>query len=107
MNQETELTSFETRRRDAASGVRGDHQKTTEIARARSARTRTTPSGGNKRQRRRVGNHAPVPGETHTAETAGQRGGTPDSLDLFLRRARAHPLLTAADEVELAQRIER
>jgi RNA polymerase primary sigma factor len=30
-----------------------------------------------------------------------------DSLDLFLRRARAHPLLTAAEEVELAQQIER
>jgi len=30
-----------------------------------------------------------------------------DSLDLFLRRARAHPLLTAAEEIELSQRIER
>ncbi len=30
-----------------------------------------------------------------------------DSVDLFLRRARMHPLLNAAEEVELAQRIER
>ena len=30
-----------------------------------------------------------------------------DSLELFLRRARAHPLLTAAEEIELAQQIER
>ncbi|HEY8763344.1 MAG TPA: sigma-70 family RNA polymerase sigma factor [Solirubrobacteraceae bacterium] len=30
-----------------------------------------------------------------------------DSLDLFLRRARAYPLLTAAEEVELTKRIER
>jgi len=30
-----------------------------------------------------------------------------ESLDLFLRRARAHPLLTAAEEVELTKRIER
>ncbi len=30
-----------------------------------------------------------------------------DSLELFLRSARSHPLLTAAEEVELAKRIER
>jgi RNA polymerase primary sigma factor len=30
-----------------------------------------------------------------------------DSVDLFLRRARIHPLLSAAEEVELAKRIER
>ncbi len=35
------------------------------------------------------------------------RAGTPESLDLFLQRARVHPLLTAADEIELAKRIER
>jgi len=33
--------------------------------------------------------------------------GTPESLDLFLRQARVHPLLTAAEEIELAKRIER
>src|SRR4051795_6546761 len=32
---------------------------------------------------------------------------TTDSLQLFFNEARKHPLLTAADEVELAQRIER
>jgi RNA polymerase primary sigma factor len=31
----------------------------------------------------------------------------PEALDLFLRRARTYPLLTAAEEVELAQRVER
>jgi RNA polymerase primary sigma factor len=31
----------------------------------------------------------------------------PEALDLFLRRARAYPLLTAAEEVELAKRVER
>jgi RNA polymerase primary sigma factor len=31
----------------------------------------------------------------------------PDALDLFLRRARVHPLLTAGEEVELAKRVER
>ncbi len=33
--------------------------------------------------------------------------GSLDSLDLFFRQARQHPLLTAGEEVELAQRIER
>src|SRR3954451_3933837 len=32
---------------------------------------------------------------------------TTDSLQLFFNEARKHPLLTAADEVELAKRIER
>ena len=31
----------------------------------------------------------------------------PDSLSLFFRQARQHPLLTAAEEIELAKRIER
>lgn len=31
----------------------------------------------------------------------------PESLDLFLQRARVHPLLTAAEEIELTKRIER
>jgi RNA polymerase primary sigma factor len=34
-------------------------------------------------------------------------GGVVESLELFLRRARLHPLLTAAEEIELAKRIER
>ncbi len=46
-------------------------------------------------------------GEGTQAQSAGQATGTLDSLDLFLRSARMHPLLTAAEEVELAKRIER
>jgi RNA polymerase primary sigma factor len=42
----------------------------------------------------------PVPG-TETLET------TTDALQLFLREIGRHPLLTAADEVELSKRIER
>jgi RNA polymerase primary sigma factor len=34
-------------------------------------------------------------------------GASLESLDVFLRQARIHPLLTAAEEIELAQRIER
>ena len=33
--------------------------------------------------------------------------GSLDSLELFMRKARVHPLLTAAEEIELAKRIER
>jgi RNA polymerase primary sigma factor len=44
---------------------------------------------------------------TRTISEAGGGSAAPDTLDLFLRRARVHPLLTAAEEVELAQRIER
>jgi RNA polymerase sigma factor (sigma-70 family) len=43
----------------------------------------------------------------HAREEVEIRGGTPESLDLFLQRARVHPLLTAAEEIELAKRIER
>jgi len=45
------------------------------------------------------------PRATATADDG--RGGVPESLELFLRRARLHPLLTAAEEIELAKRIER
>ena len=37
----------------------------------------------------------------------GQAAAGENSLDLFLRRARAHPLLSASEEVQLAKRIER
>ena len=36
-----------------------------------------------------------------------EAGRAPDSLELFLRQARNHPLLTAAEEVELTKRIEK
>jgi RNA polymerase primary sigma factor len=58
---------------------------------------------GNARQNRRRATHL---GErVQAAELHGV--GTPEALELFLRRARVHPLLTAAEEIELAKRIER
>src|SRR5947209_652244 len=60
----------------------------------RHARKRATTAGGNKRQTRRQA--------THVREEIETRGGMPESLDLFLQRARVHPLLTAAEEIELA-----
>jgi RNA polymerase primary sigma factor len=50
--------------------------------------------------------HRPTPAEARAA--AAETGSmTENSLDLFLRSARAHSLLTAAEEIELAKRIER
>jgi RNA polymerase primary sigma factor len=63
-------------------------------------------SAGNRRQNRRQSAHA-LSRPDHTGGENEQAIGSTDSLDLFLRRARAHPLLTAAEEVELAKRIER
>jgi RNA polymerase primary sigma factor len=98
---EIDLNSLESRDRDAATG-RTDHHESTERTRKRPAR-RSAVASGNRRQTRRAAHAAPR-GE-HGIEQ--QAIGTADSLDLFLRRAREHPLLTAAEEVELAKRIER
>jgi RNA polymerase primary sigma factor len=64
-----------------------------------------------RRQPRRRAARSTEPRQT-TAEqrlTAGVGTGamTENSLDLFLRSARQHPLLTADEEIELAKRIER
>ena len=46
--------------------------------------------------------------EQGAQDAQSERGSNvPESLDLFLRRARAHPLLTAAEAIELTKRIER
>ena len=41
------------------------------------------------------------------ATDADDGAGSLDSLELFMRKARVHPLLTAAEEIELAKKIER
>jgi RNA polymerase primary sigma factor len=58
------------------------------------------------RQRRRRAAHsaAGLAGHATRPEDAGQLA---DSLELFLRQARIHPLLTAEEEIELSKRIER
>ena len=66
--------------------------------RARPAATRARPGAAPPTARRRRG-PAPSVGDGPTS--------TPEALDLFLRRARVYPLLTAAEEIELAKRIER
>jgi RNA polymerase primary sigma factor len=92
-------------RRDGTASVHRDHEtNSTESQRTRADAQRPTRrhvAAASKRQNRRRSAHRDLRSET-TEST-----GTPEALDLFLRRARVHPLLTAAEEVELAQRIER
>ncbi|MBV8733946.1 MAG: hypothetical protein JO120_04135, partial [Solirubrobacterales bacterium] len=45
--------------------------------------------------------------EPRAVGTDEERAGVAESLELFLRRSRMYPLLTAEEEVELAKRIER
>ena len=108
-NWETVLNSVKNEDREAARAV-SDLGESTQRARTRGAHKRTARTGGNRRQNQRRSVHEPlVPengSEAQTSVGADQAAGQ-DSLALFLRRARVHPLLTAAQEIELAKRIER
>jgi RNA polymerase primary sigma factor len=106
---ELELNSFDRSGRDAAPHARADHHETSQTESPRARRTARKPAAtGNSRQRRRrdghAGDRAYATGE-HQVVTEVAAGT--DALELFLRQARVHPLLTAAEEVDLAQRIER
>jgi RNA polymerase primary sigma factor len=104
---EMELNRLEEREREEQTTARADNTEATERPHARRARGRA-PSAANGRQRRRRSAHSAAEATTRSGELrdAGH-GAIGDSIDLFLRRARMHPLLTAAEEVELAKRIER
>jgi RNA polymerase primary sigma factor len=94
------LKSHDTHR-DGAPRVRGDHE--TNVNESQRALRNRAPRG-NSRQNRRRAAHA---GDRLQAAELQSAIGTPEALELFLRRARVHPLLTAAEEIELAKRIER
>jgi RNA polymerase primary sigma factor len=89
--------------------VRKDHARDgTQTRRAHNQTART----GTKRQRRRRDAHAADRADTARdvdvdTETKVQHDPTSDSLALFFRQASRYPLLTAAEEVELAKRVER
>jgi RNA polymerase primary sigma factor len=96
--KENTLSSFDSGR-DGGPRARGDHDSgPTEKVRQR-RRPGTDRNSGARQARRRS-----LRGLDHEPETTST---VPDSLALFFRRARVYPLLTAAEEVELAQRIER
>jgi RNA polymerase primary sigma factor len=97
-DMEIVLNTFDTNGRP-----RSDHSETTSPERTR-GRPKRAGAVANGRARKRRDAHAADRGAR--AEQA-EVGRTPESLDLFLRQARVHPLLTAAEEIELAKRIER
>jgi RNA polymerase primary sigma factor len=103
---ELELNSFDTHGREGAGRARSDHHEITHSRRP--GRTREAAASGNRRQRRRGEGHSEIRGAgvTSAARSAETTGST-DSLEVFLRQARVHPLLSAAEEIELAKRIER
>src|ERR1700729_117336 len=96
----TALDNFEVDR--TASPRSGNHENT---RRLRAGATKRRPAAANRRQARRRSTHAGADSaaEVRTADTAGSL----ESLELFMRKARVHPLLTAAEEIELSKRIER
>jgi RNA polymerase primary sigma factor len=73
--------------------------------------TRTTPARDGARSRRSRGQHAanstPNRAERRVRTHRAENTETTDSFQLFLNQAARYPLLTAEEEVELAQRIER
>jgi RNA polymerase primary sigma factor len=104
-NTEKNLKAFEADAREApVQGSSEHHDPNQQRPRARGhhAAAAATPS-----RRRQVRRRTPRTGEDRTAAGVGSGAMTENSLDLFLRAARAHALLTAAEEIDLAQRIER
>jgi RNA polymerase primary sigma factor len=106
-NTETVLTPFDNEARETPAHehhddskrtrARGEHASAAAPSRRRQpARRRPTRAGETRRQSAEA---------RASAASAGTM--TENSLDLFLRAARAHALLTADEEIELAQRIER
>ena len=104
---EIELSSFDHVDREGMP-PRRDHDDSPEATTpTRRVRTRAAASGNRRTNRRRSAHAAQRPELEEVRSTAAEHLPGADSLDLFLRRARAHPLLTAAEEVSLAKRIER
>ncbi|MGH2887985.1 MAG: hypothetical protein ACRDPA_35715, partial [Solirubrobacteraceae bacterium] len=93
-----ELDNFEDRRTGAS--TRTDKHET--ARRVRSSATKRPAASANRRQNRRRRTHAGAPVDTaaelRATTEADRSSGVVESLELFLRRARLHPLLTAAEE---------
>jgi RNA polymerase primary sigma factor len=100
-----DLENLEMDRRTAK--PRADQHET--ARRVRTGGTKRPRVAANRRQNRRRGFHAGAESaaEVRAMTDEDRAAGTTESLELFLRRARMHPLLTAAEEIELAKRIER
>ena len=102
------LNSFDTDARETSGQGRSEHYETDQRSRSRGHHAAAAaPAPSRRRQpRRRTGEHRAGSAEARAAvASAGMM--TENSLDLFLRAARTHALLTAEEEIELAKRIER
>ncbi len=109
---EIDLKSTDTQLRDALDqGLNEQHDASR--ARSRAARgdhaaTSAKPAARRQTRRRTAHSGELRPAGAESRPAAGEPSAlSENSLDQFLRAARAHALLTAAEEVELAQRIER
>ena len=96
-NEAREATSHELHDDSKRQRTRGEHATAAAASRRRTPRRRPATRTGERRQ---------TAAEARAAG-AGSGAMTENSLDLFLRAARAHALLTADEEIELAKRIER
>jgi RNA polymerase primary sigma factor len=106
------LNTLETKGR-----TRGEHaepettRRKTRAQAGESSTSRREPAGGRQRRRR---DHTEVverelrarDGAVAADQSAPSADGSLDTLDIFFRRARQYKLLTAAEEIELAKRIE-
>jgi RNA polymerase primary sigma factor len=105
---ETDLNSIETQVRDVPAQGREQNDQG-QRARTRGEHPAGAAGAPRRRQVRRRTAHggATRPGGEGREASVDAGALTENSLDLFLRAARAHSLLTAEEEIDLAQRIER
>ncbi len=102
---ENDLKTIETQPREAQG--RSEHQEAPQRSRKRgehAAKAAAAPRG--RHPRRRVA-HTAERRQTGAESRVATSALSENSLDQFLRAARAHALLTADEEIELAKRIER
>ena len=108
---ETVLNSFENDVRETPAAGRSEHHDNNQRARTRGEHGSGAAAPSRRRQPRRrstrAGERRLTAAEARASAGAASGAMTENSLDLFLRSARAHPLLTADQEVYLAKRIER
>jgi RNA polymerase sigma factor (sigma-70 family) len=106
------LNSFDTDALESPTPGRSEHHDNNQRTRARGRGEHGSASAAPSR-RRQPRRRAARPTERRLTTDArltpgvGTGAMTENSLDLFLRSARQHPLLTADEEIELAKRIER
>jgi len=107
-DMETVLNTPETDAREAPVTAHSEHHDNNQRPRSRGDHGSAPVSPARSRQpKRRIARSSEHRADSRVAPGVGSGAMTENSLDLFLRAARAHSLLTAEEEIELAKRIER